>query len=144
MQRILTQTFGHALAPRHLALLSDFLRFGSVGFVGFLVDTIVVYGLRAWVGLYVAGLLSFLVAATVTWGLNRIWTFRGRGGGPMYRQWVQFLAANSLGFVLNRGTYFSLVTFSAVCAEHPILAIVGGVIMGMFANFHLSRKHVFR
>jgi putative flippase GtrA len=140
MEAILTRT----LTPERLALLRQFVRFGTVGFGGFMVDTATVYSLRAWVGLYVAGAIAYLTSATFTWGVNRVWTFRGRGSGPVHRQWALFLAANALGFGLNRGTYFILITVSAFCYTNPVVAIAAGVAMGMFLNFHLSRTVVFR
>ena len=140
MEAILSRTFTAA----RLALLRQFLRFGTVGFVGFLADTATVYALKGSLGLYVAGAMSYLTAATVTWALNRIWTFRGLGGGSVHRQWVMFLGANALGFVLNRGTYFILITVSPFCVQYPVVAIIAGVAMGMFVNFHLSRTLVFR
>jgi putative flippase GtrA len=130
--------------PARVAVLVQFLMFGSVGTVGFLVDTAVVYALRRQLGLYVAGIVSYLVAASVTWALNRSWTFRGRGGGPAHHQWIQFLAVNLGGFILNRGTYAILVTFVPLCAEHPVLAVAAGAIAGMFLNFGLTRTLVFR
>ena len=133
-----------ALTTERLALLRQFLRFGTVGFGGFIVDTTTVYATRAWLGLYAAGALAYVTAATFNWIANRIWTFRGRGEGPAHRQWAMFLAANALGFVLNRGTYFILITVSAFCYAHPVIAIVAGTAMGMFLNFHLSRTVVFR
>ena len=140
MEAILTRTF----TTERLALLRQFLRFGTVGFGGFIVDTTTVYSLRAWVGLYVAGALAYITSATFTWAVNRIWTFRGRGSGSVHRQWALFLAANALGFGLNRGTYFILITVSAFCYANPVVAIAAGVAMGMFMNFHLSRTVVFR
>ena len=125
-------------------MLLQFLRFGIVGTCGFIVDTAVVYAARGMLGLYVAGLLSFLVAATTTWALNRAWTFRGLSTGALHRQWMRFLAANSLGFVLNRGAYFTLVTVSILCAANPVLATAAGSLTGMLANFTMSRRIVFR
>ena len=125
-------------------MFGQFLRFGTVGAFGFLVDTATVYATRGTLGLYGAGVLAFLVAATANWGLNRIWTFRGLGSGALHRQWAMFLAANSVGFVLNRGAYFILVTFSVLCAANPVIAVGAGSITGMFANFTLSRRLVFR
>src|SRR4051812_24268285 len=94
-----------------VAMLVQFLMFGTVGTLGFLVDTAVVYALRRSLGLYGAGMASYVVAATMTWALNRTWTFRGHGSGPAHHQWARFLAVNLGGFVLNRGTYAALVTF---------------------------------
>lgn len=130
--------------PRHAALALDFLRFGTVGAIGFMVDTAMVYATRAAIGLYWAGLLAYLAAASGNWLINRLWTFQGRGAGTMHRQWALFLAANAIGFALNRGVYVGLISVSPLAFEHPILAIMGGTVAGMFLNFHLSRTVVFR
>jgi len=132
------------LTPQHQAILRQFLRFGSVGFAGFLLDNAIVYGLRHVLGLVAAALLSYLLAATLTWALNRIWTFRGIGSGSMLRQWLAFLTANGVGFVLNRGSFFLLVALSPLCARNPVLPIFAGTLAGMFVNFHLSRRLVFK
>jgi putative flippase GtrA len=138
-----------AAPPRNPAaelrlLAGQFVRFGMVGLAGFVVDTGIVYGLRGWLGLIGAGMVSYLAAASVTWSLNRAWTFRGRGAGPARRQWLKFLAANLLGFVLNRGTYVALVSLVPLCAAQPVLATFGGALAGMGVNFVLSRQLVFR
>ena len=132
------------LPPARLALLAEFLRFGTVGAIGFVFDTATVYGSRPWLGLYAGGVLAYLVAASVTWLLNRLWTFRHVAHAAMHRQWAAFLAAQSVGFVLNRGTYAILVTVSPLCAAQPVLAVAAGVAAGMFVNFTLARKLVFR
>jgi putative flippase GtrA len=133
------------LTPERIRLAEQFARFGVVGTIGFVVDTATVYALRSVLGLYGAGLAAYGTAATVTWLLNRIWTFRGQGdGGPAHRQWVKFLIANLLGFFLNRGTYALLITFNALAAQQPIIATAAGAIAGMFVNFSLSRRYVFR
>ncbi len=122
----------------------QFLRFGTVGGVGFLVDTATVYGLRHFLGLYGAGLVAYVLAATSNWALNRIWTFRGNGSGPAHRQWAMFMLTNLVGFVLNRGAYILLITFVAAAARQPVIATAAGAVAGMFANFSLSRRLVFR
>jgi putative flippase GtrA len=127
-----------------LRVLVQFLMFGTVGTFGWVIDTATVYGLRRQLGLYGAGLVSYVVAATCTWLFNRLWTFRGHGSGPAHRQWARFLAANAAGFVLNRGAYALLVTFVALCAAQPVFATAAGAIAGMFVNFGLSRAIVFR
>src|ERR1019366_5603993 len=93
------------VTEQRLHVLVQFLMFGTVGCFGFVLDTATVYALRGKLGLYGAGLAAYGVAATGTWTFNRVWTFRGRGVGPAHRQWARFLAANAVGFTLNRGTY---------------------------------------
>ena len=132
------------LTPARAALLAQFLRFGTVGTVVFLVDTAVVYALRASLGLYGARAVSFAVAVTVSWVVNRAWTFRGQGSGPLLRQWALFVAANASGFGLNALVYVILVATVPVCAANPVLAVGAGAIAGMFVNFALSRRVVFR
>ena len=134
-----------ALLPiERVRLLVQFAMFGTVGLAGLVVDTATVYALRADLGLYGAGLAAYAVAATTTWLLNRLWTFRGQGSGSARRQWMIFLAANTVGFALNRGTYAILVTWVAMAADHPVIATSAGAVAGMFVNFSLSRKLVFR
>jgi putative flippase GtrA len=133
------------ILPQHVRLLVQFVQFGTVGTVGFLVDTAVVYAMRDWAGLYVAGTVAYAAAVTTTWWLNRVWTFRGLGNvGPRHRQWAKFVIATLPGLCLNLGSYFVLVTFVPVCATHPVIAIAAGAIAGMFANFVMSRAVVFR
>ncbi len=137
--------FAGLASPARQAIAAEFLRFGCVGLAGFCVDTAIVYSLRHAIGLYAAGMVSFVFAATVTWGLNRAWTFRGRGaGGKRHHQWARFMAANLAGFVLNRGTYAALIALSALARAHPVLAIIAGTGAGMFVNFGASRRFVFR
>ena len=132
------------LTSARLRTLSQFLMFATVGTIGFVVDTATVYLTRHAFGLYGGGLVAYGVAATFTWLMNRVWTFRGLGSGPAHRQWARFLAVNLIGFILNRGTYAALVTFLPVAAEEPVIATAAGAIAGMFVNFTLSRLLVFR
>lgn len=133
-----------AATPARIALFAQFVRFGCVGLVGFACDTAIVYAMRAQLGLYVAGLVSYLCAATVTWLLNRLWTFRGRGGGPVHVQWALFLLVNMAGFVLNRGTYFLMIATWPFAVAYPVVAVFAGAVAGMFVNFALARAIVFR
>jgi len=133
------------LGPERAALAQQFLRFGVVGTIGFVVDTGVLYGmLGLGAGLYLGRAISYVAAATATWALNRAWTFRGRGSGPVHRQWALFVVVNLVGFALNYGTYAVLVATVPVVAAHPILGVAAGSIAGMFTNFALSRRLVFR
>jgi putative flippase GtrA len=130
------------VAQRHV--ITQFLRFAIVGAIGFVIDTATVYAVRGLLGLYGAGLAGYVTAATGNWLFNREWTFRGQGSGPAHRQWAMFMVANLAGFVLNRGSYALLVTFASMAARQPVIAIAVGAVAGMFVNFSLSRRLVFR
>jgi putative flippase GtrA len=142
--RLLPPSLQRSVTPARLILAAQFARFGAVGLVGLIIDTATVYGLRRALGLYGAGLVAYLTAATGNWMLNRMWTFKGQGSGPAHRQWAMFMITNLAGFVLNRGTYALLVTFVAAAAAQPVIATSAGAIAGMFVNFSLSRRLVFR
>src|ERR1700712_5744681 len=93
------------LTPARRKLATQFLRFGIVGFLGFLWDWATVSLMTQFIGFTAAAILAYFVAASMNWLMNRFGPFRGRGSaGSMLRQWGTFLAANSLGFLLNRGT----------------------------------------
>ena len=126
------------------AWTSELVRFGIVGAVGFAANVAAVYAVRGLAGLYLAGLIAWLAAATVTWLLNRLWTFRGRGrAAPAHKQWALFLAANFVGFVLYYATYAGLVACAPFFAAQPVAAVFAGMLAGMAANFTLSRRLVF-
>jgi putative flippase GtrA len=142
--RLLPVRLQLSATPERLVVLAQFMRFGVVGLIGLVIDTATVYGLRYLIGLYGAGLVAYLTAASGNWVLNRLWTFRGQGSGPAHRQWGLFMITNLAGFVLNRGTYVILVTWVAAAAAQPVIATAAGSVAGMFVNFSLSRRLVFR
>ena len=144
LERFLPPLTRSGLVPARRLLLAEFFRFGVVGTLGFVWDTMTVYGLAPFVGLYVAGIGAYFVAASANWLLNRIWTFRGRSTGRPARQWVRFLIANLAGFALNRGVYVALIAGSAEARAAPVLAVAAGSVAGMFVNFVLSRRYVYR
>ncbi len=128
-----------------LSLAAQLLKFGTVGGLGLLWDVSTVYALQRLVGVTAAALSAFFIAATMNWMLNRLWTFRGRGSdASLVRQWLSFLGANGLGFILNRSTFFALIWLLPFCRAHLVTALAAGSLAGMGANFTLSRRLVFR
>ena len=132
------------LSPAQVLLLRQFGQFAVIGAFGFVWDTAIVYATAPFVGPYVAGVISFVVVGTINWLANRFWTYRGLDHAAMHHQLVRFLITNAVGFVLNRGTYFALIATQPLFRHHLILAIAAGAGAGMFVNFFLSRRLVFR
>ena len=122
------------------------LRFAAIGTLAFLVDTAALYFALGVLGLdkYAGRILSFLTAATFTWAMNRRFTFPEARGAPMARQWLEFLAANGVGGLVNYGVYALLVTYVDRVAAYPVLGVAAGSLAGMSFNFGASRGWVFR
>ncbi len=124
-------------------MIGQLLRFGVVGGIGFLADAgVLLAALALGLDKYSGRVLSYLAAVTVTFALNRAWTFRDRqGSGAVAGQWARFAVLNLVGFAANYGTYALLVALTAL---HPVLAVAAGSLAGMGFNFVLSRRYVFR
>jgi len=131
---------------KHRAVIVDFLKFGVVGGVGFVVDAAFVYGAIygfGW-GRVAAGFFAYPFAVTVTWIGNRLFTYGHLEHEPMAKQWVKFAAVCAVGIVFNRGTYALCVSFVPFLYAYPVLALVVGTGVGMFFNFFASKKLVFK
>ncbi|GIL39194.1 GtrA family protein [Roseiterribacter gracilis] len=136
------------LTPRLAALARrfQFLSFAAVGVVGFIVDTGVLYLAKddLGLGLYAGRLLSFLVAATTTWLLNRVFTFGNPPVRSLLREWLHFLSVNSIGGLVNYGVYSGLVLTISRVTEHPVLGVAAGAIAGLAFNYLGTKHAVFR
>jgi len=129
--------------PASRESIGEFLRFGVVGVIGFLVDTAVVYATRDALGVYLAGGLAYVAAVTSNFFINRAWTFRGRGHGHTVELWSKYLAIYTVGIVPNRGAYVIALALSPFIRAHPVFAVAAGSIAGMGFNFFLARRFVF-
>jgi putative flippase GtrA len=126
-------------------IILQFLRFGVVGTAGFLMDSAVLLAMLALgAGPYLGRVVSYLAAASLTFALNRAWTFQSAARAPVARQWGSFVALNLLGFAANYGTYAALLATSPIVAAHPVLGVAAGSVAGMFINFAVSRRFVFK
>ena len=134
------------LSAARRTLIIQFLKFGLVGVIGYVVDVgvlkISMYFFGA--GFYVGRLFSFFFGASTTWICNRLFTFRGQGKGHAGVQWAKFLVVCIGGFILNYGTYAALIATSPLIREYPSLGVAAGSVAGMFFNFFAARKVVFR
>lgn len=129
----------------HRATFIQFLKFGVIGGLGFLLDVALfhlafdVFGFNR----DCSALFSFPFTVTFTWLGNRVFTFRGQTHRPLHDEWSRFVVVCLIGLVLNRGT-FSLLSHNVdFVYQHPVLGLIGGTCAGMFFNFFGARKMVF-
>ncbi len=93
--------------------------------------------------------MSFLAAATVTWILNRSFTFRretfpdGTSRAHPAGEWLAYLGLMVIGGVVNYGTYALAVELSEPVRRYPALGVALGSIAGMAINFWSAKTLVF-
>ena len=130
-----------------------FLRFCVVGTVGFIVDAGVLSVLLPFQDPYSARVLSYLVAASVTWILNRHYTFSDcdesvtgetKTFDNRLSQWFKYIVANGIGAGVNYAVYVVCLLSYDTFKTHPVLGVAVGSIAGLIFNFTASRNWVFR
>ena len=120
----------------------QFALFALIGGAGFVVDAGVLVFLVEVLdsNVYVARVVSWLVAATFTWRLNRSVTFRSAARRGAWQQWLKFLAANLGGGLINLTVSTLLI---ALVDFAPVPAVACGSLSGLLWNFASSRRLVF-
>ena len=125
--------------------MRQFTFFAISGSCGFLIDTGVLYLLKGHLGLYLARAVSFLVATLFTWTFNRHLTFRNRSSQlPPHREFVRYTTMVLGGGGVNYLVYSWLVMHYVTVATNPVFGVAAGSIAGMFVNFLLLKKVIFR
>lgn len=133
---------------------ATFARFAGVGGVMAVIDCGGLYALHAGFGtdVYLARLVSFPVAMTVGYFLNRHFTFRFRPRRlhPL-RELLRFYAVHSSGGVINYATFAAIVAGGGRVGIEgvlgywlPLLGVVIGGVAGMCFNFVFASKLVFQ
>lgn len=126
-------------------LIQQFIRFSIIGAIGFIIDVTSLYLAMHFLGLglYSGRLFSYIIAASCTWALNRLFTFDSHPDDKKIKQWGKFLLINTLGGSVNYLTYALLVSQFNLFNTYPALAVALGTIPSLIINFSASRKWIF-
>lgn len=124
---------------------SRFLRFCIVGTLGFAVDSGVLVALTSWLGTgpVIGRVLSFLVAATVTWSCNRRFTFRHRAR-PSPGHWLRYVGVTAFGALINLGAYRLWIAAAGDAPLQLVLGVAFGSVLALGFNYTVSRLYLFR
>jgi putative flippase GtrA len=120
-------------------------RFAAVGAVGFAVDASVLQLLvsaAAW-SPFSARALSFPVALSATFLLNRAWTFRGLRLPPA-RAYGAYGAIQAVGALINLLVFSVCLLVAPPLYERPVIALGIGAVVSLLFNFYATRSVVFR
>ena len=139
--------------PAWRRLLTQLIRFGTVGVVGLVVDVALFNILRATVfapehvhaGPLLAKIVSTTAAIAVNWIGNRYWTFGDKRSSSTLREGVEFFAASAIGMLIGLGClWFShyVLGFTSPLADN-ISGNVIGLALGTAFRFFAYRLWVF-
>lgn len=121
--------------------------FAAGGVLGLLVDATIVQALVGMMGWnpYLARVLSFLVAATVTWWWNRSYTFSDRRSDrAAHAEWLHWLGLMGFGALVNYGVYALLLMRFPWLHRWPALAAAAGSAVAALVNFSTARGMLFK
>lgn len=120
----------------------QFTKFALVGSVNTATSFTLYFTLTRWAGFSVAAAnpVAFVLAVSVSFFLNRRWTFRVSTGDHRM-QYAKFFAVNLVGLALNQaillGLHFGLHL-------NDLIAWFGAVAVVMFWNFFANRHWTFK
>ncbi|KTF16918.1 GtrA family protein [Pseudoalteromonas sp. H105] len=118
--------------------MQQFKKFCLIGGGGFIVDSLCfIFFSHLTNNIMLARLLSFWVAATVTWLGNRIYTYKQHQNNAFY-QWCKHMLTAHFSGCINLLVFWSVkgITITAV-------AFVIGIFVSLFINFFLANRFVF-
>jgi putative flippase GtrA len=122
-----------------------FPAFVVVGGIGFVVDAtilaVLVHG-YSW-GDYTARLVSFAVAVTVTWYLNRRYVFAAGRTARKHSEYTRYLLVQGTGMAINFLVYSLCIASNELMDRWPVLALAVGSAVALFFNYAGSRIFVF-
>jgi putative flippase GtrA len=129
-------------------IITEVLSFVSVGAIGFAIEALVLTMLVSQgVDVYLSRAVSFPLALTVTWYLNRKHTFDdGKNSRfvSLRSEYVGYFSIQVVGAFLNLAI-FSLVVFAfPELKSIPILPLVVGAGVAMVFNYSASRYFIYK
>jgi putative flippase GtrA len=127
--------------------MQNLLKFGIVGTLGFVVDAGVLMFLIEWLQLnvFVARILSFIVAVFTTWLVNRNFTFRDprRARRSTHEEYVRYFSVQTCGAAINLLVFFFAIRMIPVLESIPVIPLAIGSIVALVFNYLAARHFVF-
>lgn len=125
-------------------LAASFVRFAVTGALAFVVDAGAFTLFHALgVAAIPARILSFPVAYTVNWYLNRVWSFAAGRGHPAARQYAVYGAIQIVGAGINLIVFALLLRTGPIFRDFPVLAIAAGAVVALVFNYLVGRRFAF-
>jgi len=126
-------------------LTTRFVCFCLVGVAGFVVDAGLLHILMKYGGVnpFLARIVSFVAAASSTWGLNRRFTF-SNGNTAVGKEWLRYMAAMALGGLVNYSVFAASILLLPLVMRQPWLGVALGSLAGLALNYYSSSRVIFK
>ena len=128
------------------SIKDSFLRFVLVGGVGFLIEAALLTALvreAHWVAWH-GRLITFPLAVTATWWLNRRYAFRGTRNAAGRAEYAAYFAIQLGGAALNFGVFALCLRLEPALGDWPAVPLAVGGIAGLLFNFAVARTVLYR
>ena len=125
----------------------QFTKFFIVGTFGFLVDALtLVWLLEINWPIFPARMASFASAVSVTWYLNRMWTFNQPAlvKSTLVQQYGYYLTIQVIGAGINIGIFFLVIYWFPKAGSQPLIPLALGSLVAMGFNYVLAKKVVYK
>jgi putative flippase GtrA len=119
--------------------------FAVVGAIGFLIDASILTLLMTGVGLdhYTARAISFTVAVTSTWYLNRRWVFDRQSVKMSGREYATYVIVQIVGAMINLLVFVAAIEFIENLRNIPVIPLAMGAGVALLFNYGASSRFVF-
>ena len=141
MIKFIRQKFNQIIIFKKYPVAKEFIKFCLVGFSNLILDMSGYWIFTRVFHLYyiLAAVLSFSIAVTWSFFVNRRWTFRRRGSG-FAGQYFKFIAANLISMALNLSLLYLFVDYGGL---HDLLAKLISSFFVAFVNFTINKFWTF-
>ncbi len=119
--------------------------FAVVGAIGFLIDASILTLLMTGVGLdhYTARAISFTVAVTSTWYMNRRWVFDRQSVKMSGREYATYVIVQIVGAMINLLVFVAAIEFIESLRNIPVIPLAMGAAVALLFNYGASSRFVF-
>jgi len=120
--------------PYKKEIILQFIRFAFVGIIGTLLNIIILYILTEYYQVYyvLSAIISFVIAITLNYFLNKMWTFRELIGNSIVNKYFKFFAVGLIALSVN---VFFLYILTEVFKFYYIISQIVAISLSFFINF---------
>jgi putative flippase GtrA len=128
------------------SVAASFGQFVLVGGVGFVIDGSILVALVSGAGWlpWEGRAISFPVAVSVTWWLNRRLAFKGRGMSDRRTEYAAYVTVQLLGAAINLAVFGLCLRVLPWLAEWPLIPFAVGSAVALVFNYAGARFTIYR